>query len=53
MKSLREQFEYDRCELRMTIEKLQGHKVELQAEVGQLLRDRRIQATEFYQVIGI
>ena len=33
----------------MSIEKLQGHKVELQAEVGQLLRDRRM---EFYQVIG-
>jgi hypothetical protein len=30
LKSLREQFESDRCELRMTIEKLQSQKVDLQ-----------------------
>jgi chromosome segregation ATPase len=33
LKSLREQFESDRCELRMTIEKLQSQKVDLQVMI--------------------
>ncbi len=49
LKTLREQFESDRLDLRMTIDKLQKEKVDLQAEIGQLLRDRRTFVTELYQ----
>jgi membrane protease subunit (stomatin/prohibitin family) len=40
MKTIREQFESDRLALRMTIDKITKEKIDLQAEVGQLLRDR-------------
>lgn len=46
---MREQFEADRCDLRISLDKAQRHKIDLQAEVGQLLRDRRVQASEFFQ----
>jgi hypothetical protein len=39
--ALRSQFESDRLELKQAIDKLQKEKIDLQSEIGQLLRDRR------------
>ncbi|KAI9207191.1 uncharacterized protein BJ171DRAFT_596773 [Polychytrium aggregatum] len=44
MKEIRENYESERMRLHQQIDQLRGEKVELQVEVGQLLRDKR--ATE-------
>lgn len=42
MKVIREEFEQERNDYRTEIDALRKGKVDLQAEIGQLLRDRRI-----------
>ena len=49
LRTIREQFDSDRLSLRMTVDKITKEKVDLQAEVGQLLRDRRTAVSEMYQ----
>ena len=48
IKRMRETFEADRCEFRIKVDKLQQQKVDLQSEIGQLLRDKRTTQSEFY-----
>lgn len=43
LRSVREQFDVERAGLASQIELLRSSKIELQAEIGQLLRDRRTQ----------
>lgn len=49
LKALREQFERDRLEFKISLDKLQKEKLGLQIEVGQLLRDRRNFSLEQYR----
>lgn len=49
LKETREQFEKDRIEAKMTIDKLTREKVDLQTEIGSLLRDRRSFTLEMYR----
>jgi hypothetical protein len=50
LKVLREQFEKDRLEFKISLDKLQKEKLDLQAEVGQLLRDRRTFTLDQYRI---
>ncbi|KAI8901664.1 hypothetical protein BC833DRAFT_562314 [Globomyces pollinis-pini] len=48
-RELRERFDDERCQLRCQIDNLQKEKVDLQAEIGQCLRDRRSYTNAYYK----
>ena len=50
LKILREQFERDRLEFKISLDKLQKEKLDLQTECGQLLRDRRAFTLDQYRI---
>ncbi|KAJ3316060.1 Protein O-linked-mannose beta-1,4-N-acetylglucosaminyltransferase 2 [Boothiomyces sp. JEL0838] len=49
IKEIRENYESDKYDLRIAYDKLQEKNIELQAEIGQLIRDRRAATNSYYQ----
>ncbi|KAJ3276860.1 hypothetical protein HDV01_002915 [Terramyces sp. JEL0728] len=49
IKDIRENYEADKYDMRIANDKLQEKNIELQAEIGQLIRDRRAVTNSYYQ----